>query len=33
MEPGTIVLLVIVAIFIGAMVALYFMGKKAQAKK
>lgn len=33
MEPGTIVLLVIIAIFIGAMVALYFMGKKAQAKK
>ena len=33
MEPGTIVLLVIIAITIGAIVALYFMGKKAQAKK
>ena len=33
MEPGTIVLLVIIAITIGMMVALYFMGKKAQAKK
>lgn len=33
MEPGTIVLLVIIAITIGLIVALYFMGKKAQAKK
>ena len=33
MEPGTIVLLVIIAITIAAMVALYFLGKKTQAKK
>ena len=33
MEPGTIVLIVVIAITIGLMVALYFMGKKAQAKK
>lgn len=33
MEPGTIVLIVVIAITIGMMVALYFMGKKAQAKK
>ena len=33
MEPGTIVLLVVIAICIAAMVALYFFGKKTQAKK
>ena len=33
MEPGTIVLLVVIAITIAAMVALYFFGKKTQAKK
>ena len=33
MEPGIIILIVVIAITIGAMVALYFMGKKAQAKK
>ena len=33
MNPGTIVLLVIIAITIAAMVALYFFGKKTQAKK
>ena len=33
MEPGWIIMLVIIAITIGIMVALYFMGKKAQAKK
>lgn len=33
MEPGTIVLLVLIAIAIAAMVALYFLGKKTQAKK
>ena len=33
MEQGTIVLLVVIAITIAAMVALYFFGKKTQAKK
>ena len=33
MEPGTIVLLVVIAITIAAMVGLYFFGKKTQAKK
>ena len=33
MGNGTIVALIIVAIFIAIMVALYFMGKKTQAKK
>ena len=33
MEPGTIIMLVVIAISIGIMVALYFMGKKAQARK
>ena len=33
MNPGTIVLLVVIAITIAAMVALYFFGKKTQAKK
>lgn len=33
MEPGTIVLLVVIAICIAAMVGLYFFGKKTQAKK
>ena len=33
MDPGTIVLLVVIAITIAAMVALYFFGKKTQAKK
>ena len=33
MNPGTIAVLVIIAITIAVMVALYFMGKKAQAKK
>ena len=33
MEPGTIVLLVVIAITIAAMVGLYFLGKKTQAKK
>ena len=33
MEPGTIILLVIIAITIALFVGLYFMGKKAQAKK
>ena len=33
MTPGTIVLLVVIAITIAAMVALYFFGKKTQAKK
>ena len=32
-SPGTIVIIVILLILIGIMVALYFMGKKAQAKK
>ena len=32
-STGTIILLVFLAITIGLMVALYFMGKKAQAKK
>ena len=32
-STGTIVLLVVIAITIGIMVALYFMGKKAQARK
>ncbi len=32
-STGTIVMLVIIAITIGVMVALYFMGKKAQTKK
>ena len=32
-STGTIILLVFIAITIGLMVALYFMGKKAQAKK
>lgn len=32
-STGTIVMLVIIAITIGVMVALYFMGKKAQARK
>lgn len=32
-STGTIVLLVVIAITIGLMVALYFMGKKAQARK
>lgn len=32
-NPGTIVMLVVIAITIGLMVALYFMGKKAQARK
>ena len=32
-NTGTIILLVFIAITIGLMVALYFMGKKAQAKK
>ena len=33
MEPGTIIVLVVIAIAIGIMVALYFLGKKTQAKK
>ena len=33
MEPGTIVLLVVIAISVALIAALYFMGKKAQAKK
>ena len=33
MEPGTIALLVVLAIAIAAMVGLYFFGKKTQAKK
>ena len=33
MGPGTIVLLVVIAITIALLVALYFMGKKTQAKK
>ena len=33
MTPGTIVLLVVIAITIAAMVGLYFFGKKTQAKK
>ena len=33
MEPGTIILLVVIAITIAAMVGLYFFGKKTQAKK
>lgn len=33
MEPGTIVLLVVIVIAIAAMVGLYFLGKKTQAKK
>ena len=33
MNPGTIVLLVVIAITIAAMVGLYFFGKKTQAKK
>ena len=33
METGTIILLVVIAILIAATVALYFMGKKAQAKR
>jgi len=32
-NTGTIVTLIIIAVCIGIMVALYFMGKKAQAKK
>ena len=32
-STGTIILLVVIAITIGIMVALYFMGKKAQARK
>lgn len=33
MEPGTIVLLVVIVLTIAAMVGLYFLGKKTQAKK
>lgn len=33
MQPGQIILLVVLVILIGATVALYFMGKKAQKKK
>ena len=33
MEPGTIVLLVFIVLTIAAIVALYFLGKKTQAKK
>ena len=33
MTTGQIITLVIIAIFIGIMVALYFLGKKTQAKK
>lgn len=32
-NTGTIITLIIIAVLIGIMVALYFMGKKAQAKK
>ena len=32
-STGTIVTIVILLVLIGIMVALYFMGKKAQAKK
>lgn len=33
MQPGHIVLLVVIVALIGAMIALYFMGKKAQKKR
>ena len=33
LSTGTIILIVVIAVTIAAMVALYFMGKKAQAKK
>ena len=33
MKPGVIIMLVIIAILIAVAVALYFLGKKAQAKK
>lgn len=33
MTTGQIITLIIIAVFIGIMVALYFMGKKTQAKK
>lgn len=33
MDSGTIILLVIIALLIGGIVALYFLGKKAQTKK
>ena len=33
MEPGTIILLVVIAITIAAMVAMYFVGKKTQAQR
>ena len=33
MSPGTIVLLVILAVLIAATIALYFLGKKAQKRK
>lgn len=32
-SPGTIVFIVVILVFVGIAVALYFMGKKAQARK